>query len=79
MTPKLIAPRRELGRTVSNPDGTFDVSGVSPGTYRLTAYVPGIYGELVMNDVACKRRDGKLYLPPSARYFGCRRFSEREA
>ena len=35
----------------ANPDGTFDVSGVSPGTYRLTAYVPGIYGELIMDDV----------------------------
>ena len=35
----------------ANPDGTFDVSGVSPGTYRLTAYVPGVYGELIMDDV----------------------------
>jgi rhamnogalacturonan endolyase len=35
----------------ANTDGTFDLSGVSPGTYRLTAYVPGVYGELIMDDV----------------------------
>jgi hypothetical protein len=27
---------------------------------------------LIVNDVPCGRRVGKLYLPPSARYFGCR-------
>jgi hypothetical protein len=27
---------------------------------------------LVVNDVPCGRRVGKLYLPPSARFFGCR-------
>jgi hypothetical protein len=27
---------------------------------------------LVVNGVPCGRRVGKLYLPPSARYFGCR-------
>jgi hypothetical protein len=27
---------------------------------------------LVINGVPCGRRAGKLYLPPSARYFGCR-------
>ncbi|HEX6810326.1 MAG TPA: carboxypeptidase-like regulatory domain-containing protein [Planctomycetota bacterium] len=25
------APRRELGRTVSNPDGTFEITGLAPG------------------------------------------------
>jgi protocatechuate 3,4-dioxygenase beta subunit len=25
------APRRELGRTVSNPDGTFEITGLTPG------------------------------------------------
>ena len=34
-----------------NAEGNFDLSGVSPGTYRLTAYVPGVYGELIMDDV----------------------------
>lgn len=28
---------------------------------------------LVVSGVACNRRAGKLYLPPGARYFGCRR------
>ena len=28
---------------------------------------------LVMGGVACNRRVGKLYLPPGARYFGCRK------
>ncbi len=27
---------------------------------------------LVVNGVACNRRAGKLYLPPGAKYFGCR-------
>jgi hypothetical protein len=27
---------------------------------------------LIVNGVACNRRVGKLYLPPGARYFGCR-------
>jgi hypothetical protein len=27
---------------------------------------------LVLNGMACNRRAGKLYLPPGARYFGCR-------
>lgn len=27
---------------------------------------------LIVNGVACKHRVGKLYLPPGARYFGCR-------
>lgn len=27
---------------------------------------------LLVDGVACKRRVGKLYLPPDARYFGCR-------
>ena len=27
---------------------------------------------LIVNGVACQRRVGKLYLPPRARYFGCR-------
>jgi len=27
---------------------------------------------LIINGVACNRRAGKLYLPPGARYFGCR-------
>jgi hypothetical protein len=27
---------------------------------------------LIVNDAPCGRRVGKLYLPPSARYFGCR-------
>jgi len=27
---------------------------------------------LIVNGVACNRRVGKLYLPPRARYFGCR-------
>jgi hypothetical protein len=27
---------------------------------------------LVVNGVACNRRAGKLFLPPGARYFGCR-------
>jgi hypothetical protein len=27
---------------------------------------------LVLNGAACNRRVGKLYLPPAARYFGCR-------
>jgi len=35
----------------ANPDGTFDVPGVTPGTYRLTAYVPGTYGEMILDDV----------------------------
>ena len=28
---------------------------------------------LIVSGVACNRRVGKLYLPPGARYFGCRR------
>ncbi|QDS97700.1 hypothetical protein HG15A2_09640 [Adhaeretor mobilis] len=28
---------------------------------------------LISGDVACRRRVGKLYLPPGARYFGCRK------
>ena len=28
---------------------------------------------LVVDGVACKRRAGKLHLPPGARYFGCRK------
>jgi hypothetical protein len=28
---------------------------------------------LIVNGVACGRRSGKLYLPPGARYFGCRK------
>ena len=28
---------------------------------------------LIVNGVACNRRAGKLYLPPGARYFGCRK------
>jgi len=28
---------------------------------------------LILNGVACNRRAGKLYLPPGARYFGCRK------
>ena len=27
---------------------------------------------LIVDGVACNRRVGKLYLPPGARYFGCR-------
>lgn len=27
---------------------------------------------LIVNGVACNRRVGKVYLPPGARYFGCR-------
>lgn len=27
---------------------------------------------LIIGGVACRRRAGKLYLPPGARYFGCR-------
>lgn len=27
---------------------------------------------LITNGIACKRRVGKLYLPPGAKYFGCR-------
>lgn len=27
---------------------------------------------LVVNGIACNRRVGKLYLPPRAKYFGCR-------
>lgn len=27
---------------------------------------------LVVNGIPCKRRVGKLYLPPGAKYFGCR-------
>jgi len=27
---------------------------------------------LIVEDTACDRRVGKLYLPPGARYFGCR-------
>ncbi|MBX3435421.1 MAG: hypothetical protein KF847_19065 [Pirellulales bacterium] len=27
---------------------------------------------LIVNGVACQRRVGKLYLPPGAKYFGCR-------
>lgn len=28
---------------------------------------------LIVNGVACNRRAGKLYLPPGAKYFGCRK------
>jgi hypothetical protein len=28
---------------------------------------------LIVDGVACNRRVGKLYLPPNAKYFGCRR------
>ncbi|MBN2024918.1 MAG: hypothetical protein JW809_19230 [Pirellulales bacterium] len=28
---------------------------------------------LIVGGMACRRRVGKLYLPPGARYFGCRR------
>ncbi|MCC7085194.1 MAG: hypothetical protein IT427_09330 [Pirellulales bacterium] len=28
---------------------------------------------LIVNGVACNRRVGKLFLPPGARYFGCRK------
>lgn len=28
---------------------------------------------LIVDGVACNRRAGKLYLPPGARYFGCRK------
>jgi len=28
---------------------------------------------LIVNDAACNRRAGKLYLPPGAKYFGCRK------
>jgi hypothetical protein len=28
---------------------------------------------LIVNGMACNRRVGKLYLPPGARYFGCRK------
>lgn len=28
---------------------------------------------LMVNGVACERRAGKLYLPPGAKYFGCRK------
>jgi hypothetical protein len=28
---------------------------------------------LILHGVACNRRAGKLYLPPGARYFGCRK------
>jgi hypothetical protein len=28
---------------------------------------------LITGDMACNRRIGKLYLPPSAKYFGCRK------
>jgi hypothetical protein len=28
---------------------------------------------LIVRDIACNRRAGKLYLPPGAKYFGCRK------
>src|SRR5262245_21252529 len=28
---------------------------------------------LIVNGVACRRRVGKMYLPPGAKYFGCRK------
>jgi hypothetical protein len=28
---------------------------------------------LIVHGIACNRRAGKLYLPPGARYFGCRK------
>ena len=46
---------------------------------RLQATLPTFGGRrwwftcpLILDGVACKRRVGKLYLPPGARYFGCR-------
>jgi rhamnogalacturonan endolyase len=33
-------------------DGAFTLSGVRPGTYRLSAYTPGVFGELQVDDVA---------------------------
>jgi hypothetical protein len=31
---------------------------------------------LIVEGVACRRRAGKLYLPPGARYFGCRKCND---
>jgi hypothetical protein len=31
---------------------------------------------LIVRGIACKRRAGKLYLPPGERYFGCRKCHE---
>lgn len=47
---------------------------------RLQVTYPALGGQrwwftcpLIVGGVACNRRVAKLYLPPSARYFGCRR------
>ncbi len=47
---------------------------------RLTTTYPHLGGErwwftcpLIVNGVACNRRVSKLFLPPGARYFGCRK------
>lgn len=37
--------------TTVEPDGSFDLSGVRPGTYRLSAYRPGTFGEFYEDDV----------------------------
>jgi rhamnogalacturonan endolyase len=34
-----------------NSDGTFQLPGVKPGTYRLSVNKPGVYGEFFMDDV----------------------------
>jgi hypothetical protein len=31
---------------------------------------------LIVRGIACNRRAGKLYLPPGAKYFGCRKCHE---
>ncbi|GIE95926.1 polysaccharide lyase family protein [Paractinoplanes rishiriensis] len=33
------------------PDGRFEIGGVRPGTYRLTVYRPGVWDDLVRDDV----------------------------
>ena len=44
----------EQGRqywTTAGADGEFDLTGVSPGKYRMTAYAPGVFGEFIIDDV----------------------------
>ncbi|MBW3599539.1 MAG: hypothetical protein KY475_19980 [Planctomycetes bacterium] len=38
----------------------------------VVVHLPAGRWSLVVRGVACQRRAGKLYLPPGAKYFGCR-------
>lgn len=35
----------------ANPDGTYAIAGVRPGTYRLSAYKPGVFDDFHLDDV----------------------------